>query len=200
MYSKIKRILQNSQKKSLKDYLMIQTFSRKSQIWVETMIYLLIGLAIITLVLAFALPKINQMKDKTIVDQSINMMNSLDAKIVEVQERGVGNVRNIDLNLNNGKVVIDYKESTITYNLDESSYKYSEPNLPVMIDRMQVLTTPLTEKVYRVSIMLNYSSSANLTGNGYSLVLEKAPTPYKLKVNNYNITSEGRYMISVLNE
>ena len=173
----------------------------KSQVWVETMIYLLIGIAVITAVLAFALPKINEMKDKTIVDQSINMLNQLDAKIVEVQETGQGNVRNVELQMTNGEIILDYYADTITYELEQSKYQYSEPNQVVEIDKIKVLTTPLTEDTYRISAMLNYSLSTNLTDYKNSLSpikLVKAPTPYKLEIrNNDTETSDNRYRVFI---
>ena len=38
--------------------------NRRGQVWVETVIYTLIGMAVIGLVLAGALPKINEKKDE----------------------------------------------------------------------------------------------------------------------------------------
>ena len=53
----------------------------RGQVWVETVLYTLIGLALIALVLAFVTPKINQSRDKIIVEQTINSLNEFDEKI-----------------------------------------------------------------------------------------------------------------------
>ena len=59
----------------------------------------LIGMAIIGLVLAVALPKINSKKDEIIIEQSIEALGNIDDKIYEVQ-RAAGNRRPTFINSN----------------------------------------------------------------------------------------------------
>ena len=56
----------------------------RGQIWVETVIYTLIGLALMGLVLAFVMPKINESKDRIILQQTITSLNDIDEKINSV--------------------------------------------------------------------------------------------------------------------
>ena len=49
----------------------------KGQIWIETVIYTLIIFVMIGLVLSFAKPKIEEMQDKAIIEQSIAMMKDI---------------------------------------------------------------------------------------------------------------------------
>ena len=65
----------------------------KGQIWLETVIYILIGLAIIGLVLEFVTPKINEKRDRIVVEQSVAALNIFDSKIKEVIESGAYNKR-----------------------------------------------------------------------------------------------------------
>ena len=44
---------------------------KKGQIWVETVLYTLIGLALIGITLAIMMPKITQSREKVVVEQSI---------------------------------------------------------------------------------------------------------------------------------
>ena len=44
----------------------------KGQIWVETVLYTLIALALIGITLAFVMPKINESKNNLIVEQTIS--------------------------------------------------------------------------------------------------------------------------------
>ena len=61
---------------------MIMRMIRKDgQVWVETVIYTLIGLAIIALVLTAALPKINAKKDEMMIEQSIEALGNIDSKV-----------------------------------------------------------------------------------------------------------------------
>ena len=59
--------------------------NKKGQVWVETVIYTLIGLAVIGLLLAVAKPKIDQMKDRALIDQAVEAMEAINSKIYEVQ-------------------------------------------------------------------------------------------------------------------
>ena len=47
-------------------------FGIKSQVWVETAIYTLIGLTIITIIMSIALPQIEKMKEKAIITAAIS--------------------------------------------------------------------------------------------------------------------------------
>jgi len=64
---------------------MKKRLNKSGQAWVETVIYTLIGLSIIGIVLGVATPKIKELTDKAIIDQTISAMNDLDNKIVAVQ-------------------------------------------------------------------------------------------------------------------
>ena len=46
-------------------------FGSKGQIWVETMVYTLIAFALIGIVLMFVKPKIEEIQDTSIIEQSI---------------------------------------------------------------------------------------------------------------------------------
>jgi hypothetical protein len=56
------------------------------QVWIESVIYILIGLALIGLVLAFVSPRINMEKDHVVIEQTIESLNILDKKIGEMLE------------------------------------------------------------------------------------------------------------------
>ena len=57
--------------------------NKLGQIWVETVIYTLIGIAIIGIVLAIAQPKIEAKKDEVIIEQAIESLGNIDEKIGE---------------------------------------------------------------------------------------------------------------------
>ena len=58
----------------------------RSQIWVETAIYTLIGLAVIAIAMSAALPQIDKMKDRSIIKQTAIAMEIIDTKIVEAEQ------------------------------------------------------------------------------------------------------------------
>src|SRR3989344_4909061 len=91
----------------------------RGQIWVETVIYTLIGLALIGLVLAILTPQIREFKDRSVIEQTIESFNTFDSKIIEILD-APGNKRKITFRLDRGEIVIDSLDNKIRYILDES--------------------------------------------------------------------------------
>ena len=75
----------------------------KGQIWIETAVYTLIGLALIGMILGFAMPKIKQAQEKIIVEQSIEALSKFDSLVREVALQGAGNRRQYELMFKKGK-------------------------------------------------------------------------------------------------
>ena len=105
--------------------------SKLSQIWVETVTYTLIGLAIIGILLAATKPKIDKLKDKMIIEQTIDSMNKIDSKIYEVQ-RAPGNKRVLNVKISKGRFIIDAAEDKLKWVL-KSKYQYSEEGTPISL-------------------------------------------------------------------
>ncbi|MFH1522087.1 MAG: hypothetical protein ABIF18_03955 [archaeon] len=171
--------------------------SRKNgQVWVETVIYTLIGLAIIGLVMAAALPKINAKKDEVVIEQSIEALNNIDDKIYEVQ-RAAGNRRVVDLKIKKGIFIIDMEENSISWILD-SSFQYSEADIPVSLGRLNVTTR--SADPWEVELKLKYSTDIQYGGdNSGTMQLDIAPTPYRFVIENNGKNTDGEIIIG-LNE
>ena len=69
----------------------------KGQIWVETVIYTLIALILIGSVLVFITPRIQEIQDRAIIEQSIEMLQNIDSIISSVVIGGAGNKRIIEV-------------------------------------------------------------------------------------------------------
>ena len=138
----------------------------RGQIWVETVIYTLIGLALIGIVLAIATPKINDAKDRALIGQSIESMNSFDEKIREVVEKGQWNVRKIDsFSLKKGEMQINSSGDEIIFTLDNLAKPYSEPGVEIELGNLKLISE-LGQKKSIVKIKLNYAGIANITFDG----------------------------------
>ena len=169
-------------------------FEKRGQVWVETVIYTLIGLAIIGLVLAVALPKINEKKDEIVIEQAISALGEIDNKIYEVQ-RASGNRRVVDLEIGSGKVIVDMKKDTIVWILD-SSFPYSEENVPVPLGKINVTTT--IGNPWRVELKLWYSMDITYDGDNFGVKqLDVAPTPYKLSIENKGKNDDGNIVVDL---
>ncbi|RMD45285.1 hypothetical protein D6829_02715 [Candidatus Pacearchaeota archaeon] len=156
---------------------------KRGQVWVETVIYTLIGLAIIGIVLALVKPKIDEKKDIAAIEQAIDSLNILDSKIFEIQTIP-GNKRVVTLKIGKGDLLIDAENDAITWEL-ESNTQYSEVGSIIKIGDLNVLTK-IDGNLWKVYIQANYSS-INLTYNGVdktTQVLSAAKNPYKITLEN----------------
>ena len=167
--------------------------SKQGQIWVETVIYTLIGLSIIGLVISIIKPAIDEKRDKAVIDQSLEMLNSISSDIDEVRYYGTGNARQIELKIKNGKLEIDSKNDSIIFSMD-SSYKYSELDQSVSIGKINSTTRKKANK-YEVLLRLDYKGILNLTYNEEEKLknFQAASLPYKITATNFgssNITSQ----------
>src|SRR3989344_8885507 len=99
---------------------------RKGQIWIETVLYTLIGLALIGLVLAFITPKINESKDRAVIEQSIGLLNLIDDKINIIIDGAPGNARNIDITLKKGDLYFDSDNNKTTIVLNDITEPLTE--------------------------------------------------------------------------
>ena len=159
--------------------------SKQGQIWIETVIYTLIGLSIIGLVIGIIKPAIDEKKDKALIEQSLEMLNSISSDIDELRYYGTGNARPIEIRIKNGKLEIDSKNDSIIFSID-SSYKYSELDQQVTIGKINI-TTMRKSKKYAVSLSLGYKDILNLTYNKDEKIksFQSAAIPYKIVATNF---------------
>ena len=159
----------------------VQKRGVRGQIWVETVIYTLIGLAVIGLVMAAALPKINARKDEIMIEQSIEALGNIDNKIYEVQVAS-GNRRVVDLDVRKGTLIIDMVEDTISWEL-ESRFEYSEVGISIPLGRLNVTTT--SEDPWNVELKLSYGVDLRFDGDNIGTKrIGVSPTPYSFIIEN----------------
>jgi hypothetical protein len=167
----------------------------KAQVWIETVIYLLIAFVMIGMVLSFVRPKIEELKDKSILQQSQEILETLDNTIVTM---GVeGNRRIIDLGIKKGEFTFNAVDDLIKFETD-SLYVYTEPGEKVQIGNVLAETKKKTRD-YLVTLTSNYSEDYNITykGKEESKTLAKSSVPYKLILSNEGEDSSGKTIINV---
>jgi|SRR3989338_3694327 len=155
------------------------------QIWIETAIYTLIGLALIGMVLGFAMPKIKQAQEKIIVEQSYNSLKSMDTIIRDVVNQGAGNRRQYELIFKKGKFTIDQQKNIISFTVPELSKAYSQPGINVSLGNIKLLTTA-GKKDFTTVLRIEYGGYADIIVKNAANTKEysPAPTPYKIFVFN----------------
>ena len=161
--------------------------SKKGQVWIETVIYTLIALAMIGAVLSFAKPKIEQMQDKAIIEDTVNVLENMNTIILDVRKVS-GNQRVIDLGIKKGSFEINAVNDRIFFEI-ESKYKYSQPGETIKSGSVEILTTEIiSKKSYKISLTLNYPD--------YDLQLKNAPVDGKKKITK----ASSMYKIFIVNK
>jgi len=166
--------------------------NKKAQVWVETVIYTLIGLGIMAAILTAITPKIKQMNDKATIEQTINLMNDLNKKINAVQV-AQGNVREFNIRIKKGELIIDPSTESISYVMPETNLLFSEPGVPVKYSDINITTTESNKKTYEINLSLNYNPSIiQLTYdlNEDKKILSQSPIEYKILISNEGLKDD----------
>jgi len=155
----------------------------KGQVWVETVIYTLIGLGLISVVLVLVTPKINEYKDRSILEQTISSLNGIDREIQNVLSGGVGNARVVQFSMKRGEIFFDRENNYILFVLEDSSVLFSEPGEETSIGKIKVLSEEGTKK-NKVSLRLDYNFNLSFEGDENVLEYVSSSTPYKFRFEN----------------
>ncbi len=177
--------------------------TKRSQIWVETVTYTLIGLSIIALLLIFLKPTVESTRDKIVTEQTINALNKIGEKIESIK-RVAGNKRSISVKITKGNLIIDGKNEKISWIFD-SKYQYSESGKIIALPgNMRILTTSVMNESWITNITLDYSEETiDLRYNNQNTekVLNQATLPYNLYIENMGTdTSIEKVVIDVTQE
>ena len=169
---------------------------KKAVVWVSTVLYVLIGLAVIGMLLAVLKPKIAEIKDKFITDQTMQSLNNMDNTILKLRETA-GNRFVFPLSLNKGNFVIDGANEKIYWTMI-SNYQLSEENTPIQEGRINESTTKVGE-LWNITLELNYKyDNVDFIINGEEKgikALSPASTIYKIWIENKGINQAGKQQI-----
>jgi type II secretory pathway pseudopilin PulG len=167
----------------------------RGQVWIETVVYTLIGLSLIALVLALITPRINEYKDRAVIEQTISALDSIDGEIQDAL-KAPGNVRTINFAMKRGDFYVDSVNDTLTFRLDDSRVIYSQPGEVTSIGKIQVLTEG-AKKPVKVSLTMPYSIDLIYPGQDVKK-FSAAATPYHFSFSNNGLnTTSGKDIILV---
>jgi type II secretory pathway pseudopilin PulG len=164
----------------------------RGQVWIETVLYTLIGLALIGVVLAIASPQINETKDRIIVDQTVDSLNLFDQKVYAAIDGSPGNIRKVNaFRMKRGSLLINKTGEEIYYVLDGLGRPYSQPGEVIEDGRVSVLTIERTNS-YTVRLTLSYQGIADIGYDGDELVktYNAAATAYTFDIINRGDTND----------
>jgi len=167
--------------------------NRRGQVWIETVLYTVIGLTLIGLVLAFVMPKINEARDRVVVEQAIDSLNKLDEKF-NIESN---NVRNAEFMMKRGELYINSSEDQINLVISDLSKPYSEPNVSIKLGRIGIISQ-LGQKNSKITMTLDYKGRYNITYNekDEDKKFTISSTPYQFLISNKGVEN-GLYRLNV---
>ena len=171
---------------------------RRGQVWIETVLYTLIGIALIGVVLAFVTPKINQQKDNLLIQQTIQSLDSIDQKISAVLQ-APGNSRQIQFSMKRGSFYINSTEDSLIFIIDDLSKPYSEPGVEIPIGRINLLTQE-DQNSYSVILKINYNEDIRYNLEEENQKLDPVAIPYRISISNEGIIENGGRTVININE
>jgi hypothetical protein len=169
---------------------------KRGQVWIETVIYTLIALILIGISLSVAKPKIEEIQDRAVIEQSVEMMSYINSKILETVQGGSGNRREVKIILKKGNLIFDGNSDEIRFEM-ESRSEFSELNQVVEYPPVDIITTK-ENGIIIVKLYLNYSEyDININGINDIGSLERSSTPQTFFVTNTGKNTEGKPTINV---
>jgi hypothetical protein len=169
--------------------------SKRGQIWVETVIYTLIAFALIALVLAFIKPRIEEIRDQNLIEQSISVLDEIDSVIKGMGASG--NQRVIELRVSKGTLSIDGVNDQLFFEI-ESVYSYSQPGETINVGDV-IVRTEQSGDLYDTTLTRDYSGLYNITFFDREELRELArtSTPYRILMVNKGTDSQGNTIINM---
>ena len=164
---------------------------KNAQVWIETVIYTLIGLSIIGIVMGIVKPSIDEKRDSLSIKQGVDILNSIDGTVNEIKYTS-GNSRELKVRIGRGKLFIEGLNDIVEIVMDSTSYKYSEPNAVINAGGNVKAITLATGKKFQVTLYLDYQNKLNITYKGKDAMgtLQATPSDYNLLVLNRGAVNE----------
>ncbi|MEM4152795.1 MAG: hypothetical protein QXK80_01610 [Candidatus Pacearchaeota archaeon] len=166
----------------------------KGAIWVSTVLYILISLAIIGMVIAAVTPRINSARDKATIEQSIIMLNELDSTIQKASQVQ-GTKLKQEFKMSRGFLIIDSINEKITWQLNNSAYQYSEEGVLINVGNIEAKTIKAANG-WNVALTLNYGN-ANINLTSEIKMLQPAEIPYKLWIENVGLDNTNKIILNI---
>jgi hypothetical protein len=111
--------------------------TKKAQVWISAILYMLIAATAMALIIQAGLPIINNMKDRSVYTRTEDMLISLDKQIAEVATEGEGSQRVVPIELREGEITI---KDGILYWEFETETKIFEPKSRVNVGNLIITT------------------------------------------------------------
>ena len=136
--------------------------NKRGAIWISAVLYMGLGIIILSMILAVGLPAVQKMKDQFTIKETKNLMLVLDENIRTVYQEGPGSQRVVDLKITRGSFEIDDEAESISWSLS-TKIPASQPGEEAYEGNLIIFTesTPVEDQ-YGVELSLNYDDFLDL--------------------------------------
>jgi len=139
---------------------------KKGDVWISAVLYMALGVVLLSIIIAASSPVIKRMKDKNTAIQTKDVIFTLDQNIIQVYKEGPGSQRQVKVEVRRGDLTIDSSNDLIDWNF-RTSVLLSEPNVPIPEGNLIIETKSFgVEGEYETSIKLDYAGTLDLTYDG----------------------------------
>lgn len=162
--------------------------TKKGAIWVSTVLYVLISLTILSVVFSVVKPKIDEARDRAIIEQSIIMLNDLD-NAIKLASQSTGTQLKREIKLSNGDLFFNVggenTNNNITFILKQTNLKYSELDSEITSGNLAILTRKSAQESGKYDIYLTLSIEiSNKEISSEIPQLSPSPFPYSVFIKN----------------
>lgn len=158
---------------------------KKGDIWVSAVLYIALGMIVITLILSAGVPLINKMRDRNTIAQTKTVMFDIHQNIQAVANEAKGSTRYLSpVDITSGKMLIDQDGSNKTEWSMLTTNKVMEPDTEFTEGDLKLkLARTAREDEYEMKLYFNYNEkNIDLSLSG-----------------EYQNPFEGRYSFSIKN-
>lgn len=137
---------------------------KRSVIWVSAVLYIALGVTILTLLLSAGVPIINKIRDRNVIVQTKHVMYGIDSNIREIiLSEGPGAVRDLTIDIKKGILVIDDDNEKIIWHM-RTKNKMMDPDIDFKEGNLILrLNETVVVDEYIMNLELYYGSVADLT-------------------------------------
>jgi len=135
----------------------------KGQLWISAVLYIALGVVIITLILAAGLPLIDKMRDRNTIVQTKTLMLQIDDNIRTVAHEGPGSKRFLSpVDIGEGELVVNDEAEQISWSIITNN-KMMEPGIEFQEGFLNyTLEETPVEKEYKITLKLDYLDIADI--------------------------------------
>ena len=135
---------------------------KRGDIWISAVLYIALGVMVLTIILAAGLPVIEKMKDQYTISQTKELMFRIDESIRYVYSQAPGAQIPLKTRISRGDIEVNQDQDTIIWTFTSKTVK-SEPGIEVQEGNLIILTEETTvSNRYDIILKLNYTNYLNL--------------------------------------